>query len=164
MALGPSGGLGGRAGRVDSENSEPSSLPWLLGIPKWKMTLRKVEALCVCLPQAWRGHVPMERGWSGVLCESNVTEMCLCQETYARSHVTRWQNDVCPSVTKATFTQPSLCQGLLCPCACEELCLMVWPHRGVYVRSLRMWVCVFVQKTCCLPCKCPYCLSLLVSL
>lgn len=69
-----------------------------------------------------------------------------------------------PPVTKATFIQPGLHQGLASPCVsvCERLCLTVWPHRGVYVGSLRLWVCVFVQKTCCLPSKLPI-LSLFVN-
>lgn len=118
----------------------------------------------VCLPHVERGCVPME-GLGSPLSLMRL-RLCLCQETCAGGHITRWQNHVCPPVTKATFIQPGLCQGLASPCVsvCEELCLTVWPHRGVYVESLRLWVCVFVQKTCCLPCKCPYCLSLLMSL
>ena len=120
--------------------------------------------MCVCLPHAERGCVSM--GSLGSSVSLMRLRLCLCQETCGRGHITRWQNDVCPPVTKATFIQPGLCQGLASPCVsvCEKLCLTVWPHRGVYMGRLRLWVCVFVQKTCCLPCKCPYCLSLLMSL
>lgn len=100
--------------------------------------------MCV-YPMLREGMYPAGGG-SGILCEPNVTD-CLCQETCARGHNTRWQKDVCPSVTKTTVTQPGLCQGLALPCVCEELCLMMWPQQGVYVGSLRMWACVFVQKT-----------------
>lgn len=53
---------------------------------------------------------------------------------------------MCLPVTKPHLSSPVCARGWhSCVCECAELCLTVWPHRGVDLGRLRLGVCLCAE-------------------